>query len=155
MTSDAAATLTLHYTDTSNAEKSATCSMTRYSNYFYAYVELPKDCTSVEKLSAHGHHRQPECDRGEHKPGHHHEGQAEPDLGQTGQQRDADHQEQQRNGRHRSLSRGSSGMELSLPEGEYTLSATAYVSGLGNQTLLERTTVAVTEGATHGEEPQL
>ena len=49
---DAAATLTLYYTDTSGEEQTATYGMTRYSNYFYAYVKLPGDCASVEKLSA-------------------------------------------------------------------------------------------------------
>lgn len=141
----ATADLTLYYNNGQTAE----CPMTRYSNYFYAYVELPKDCTSVEKLSASATIGS-QTVTGEN---------TNPDITMKGKLsltwtslansgtltiRDSSNETVAT----RSLSKNSTGLELSLPAGEYTLSATAYVGGLGNQTLLEGTTVAVTEGAT-------
>lgn len=145
----ATADLTLYYNNGQTAE----CPMTRYSNYFYAYVELPKDCTSVEKLSASATVGGQTVTGENEDPGITMKGKLS--LTWTSLANSGTLTIQDRSGSTvatRSLSRGSSGMELSLPAGTYTLFATAYVGGLGNQTLLEGTPVAVTEGATTEQE---
>ena len=152
LTGDAAATLTLHYKDTSGTAKFPTYSMTRYSNYFYAYVELPGDCAGVEKLSATATIGSQNVTGENTNPGITMKGKLS--LTWTSLANSGTLTIQDNSGSTvatRSLSKNSTGLELSLPEGTYTLSATAYVGGLGNQTLLERTTVAVTEGATTAE----
>ena len=145
LTSDAAATLTLHYNNGQIAE----CPMTRYSNYFYAYVALPEGCASVEKLSAKANISGQTVTGENIQPGITMKGKlsltwTSPSTSGTLTVKGSSNETVAT----RSLSKNSTGLELSLPAGTYTLSATAYVSGLGNQTLLESTTVAVTEGAT-------
>ena len=145
LTGDAAATLTLHYNNGQIAE----CPMTRYSNYFYAYVKLPDDCAGVEKLSASATVGGQTVTGENTQPGITMKGKLS--LTWTSLANSGTLTIQDSSGSTvatRSLSKNSTGLELSLPEGTYTLSATAYVGGLGNQTLLESTTVAVTEGET-------
>lgn len=149
LTSDAAADLTLHYTDAAGQAKTCSYEMTRYYNYFYAYVKLPDDCAGVEKLSASATVGSQTVTGENEDPGITMKGKLSltwTSLANSGTLTVKGSSNE--TVATRSLSKNSTGLELSLPEGEYTLSATAYVSGLGNQTLLENTPVTVTGGTT-------
>lgn len=149
LTSDATATLTLHYKDTSGTAKFPTYSMTRYSNYFYAYVALPDDCAGVQKVSAEAKVSGQTVTAENSALDITMKGRLS--LIWTSLANSGTLTIQDSSGEtvaNRSLYDGSTGLELSLPAGTYTLSATAYVSGVGNQTLLGDTTVTVTGGGT-------
>lgn len=147
------ATLTLHYTDTSSQAQTASYEMTRSPlGYFYAYVELPKGCASVQKLSA-----------------------TATISGQTVTAENSDlditmkgklilnwndrlermvtleiEDEQSRNTFTHYLYSNSTSAEISLPAGEYTLSATISVIGMGDVSVLASPTdpITITNGAT-------
>lgn len=144
------ATLTLHYTNTSSQAKTAPYAMTLSPlGYFYAYVALPEGCASVQKVSA------------EAKV-----------SGQTVTAENSDlditmkgklilnwndrlermvtleiKDEQSGNIFTHYLYSNSTGLEFSLPAGEYTLSATISVIGMGDVPVLASPTGPITISA--------
>ena len=148
----AEATLTLHYTDTGNVQSTTSYAMTRSPlGYFYAYVELPDDCASVQEVSA-----------------------TATISGQTVTAENSDlditmkgklilnwndrlermvtleiEDEQSRNTFTHYLYSNSTSAEISLPAGEYTLSATISVIGMGDVPVLKSPAqITITNGAT-------
>ena len=143
----AAATLTLHYTDTDNVQQTTSYTMTLSPlGYFYAYVGLPDDCASVQKVSATATISGQTVTGENTQPGITMKGKLS--LNWTGDLErmvtlEIKNEQSGNTFTHYLYSNGTSA-EFSLPAGTYTFSATVFITGMGDVSVLASPTGPIT-----------
>lgn len=145
----AEAVLTLRYQDADGASKSVEYSMNRRNNYFYAFMKLPDDCAAVQKLSAAATVGGQTVTEENANPGIAVKGKLALSwdslaTGATLAIKDVDGKTVV----SRYLGSGSTGAEVFVPAGSYTLSVTGFVTNLGERPLMQDVSVVVQAGKT-------